>query len=115
MKKESYEGSKFGSTHLARLVELSQLLAGGAKQKISPHEESSIHHVTRERAVQLGDQLSASTYRRQPQHPYVYDQSYTRRLPNQGSTATSRQGCLGFRQFQVSQVFVSKFQIREGT
>ncbi|PQP98108.1 hypothetical protein Pyn_14421 [Prunus yedoensis var. nudiflora] len=44
------------------------------------------------------------------QDPYVYKQSYARRLPNQGSTATSRQGCPGFRHIQT----ISMYQYPRG-
>ncbi|CAL2246524.1 unnamed protein product [Prunus armeniaca] len=42
--------------------------------------------VARERAIQLGDELSASTYSRDPQDLYACDKSYARRIPRYGST-----------------------------
>ncbi|KAI5338723.1 hypothetical protein L3X38_017995 [Prunus dulcis] len=39
------------------------------------------NHVARERAVQLGDELSASMYSRDPQDSYACDKSYAHGLP----------------------------------
>ncbi|CAL8993482.1 unnamed protein product [Prunus brigantina] len=79
------------------------LLAGGRKTE---NWNELSNWGTNSQPARTAETLKACT----PEKPVLRAQT----TPKPRSTATSHQGCPGFRQFQVSQVSVTKFQIRGG-